>query len=47
MIFSTMSEKYGSLEGLDNGLISSKTSFRVMDEYSDYINTEKGNKKSL
>lgn len=47
MMFSTISEKYGSLEGLDTGLISSKTSFRVMDEYSDYINDQKGNKKSI
>lgn len=45
MMFSTMLEKYGTLDGIDTGLLSSKTGFRIMDEYNDYVNDQKGRKR--
>lgn len=45
MMFSTMLEKYGALDGIDTGLLSSKTGFRIMDEYNDYVNDQKGRKR--
>lgn len=45
MMFSTMLEKYGTLDGIDTGLLSSKTGFRRMDEYNDYVNDQKGRKR--
>lgn len=45
MLFSTMLEKYGTLDGIDTGLLSSKTGFRIMDEYNDYVNDQKGRKR--
>ena len=44
-MFSTMLEKYGTLDGIDTGLLSSKTGFRIMDEYNDYVNDQKGRKR--
>lgn len=45
MMYSTMLEKYGTLDGIDTGLLSSKTGFRIMDEYNDYVNDQKGRKR--
>lgn len=45
MMFSTMLEKYGTLDGIDTGILSSKTGFRIMDEYNDYVNDQKGRKR--
>lgn len=45
MMFSTMLEKYGTLDGIDTGLLSSKTGFRIMDEYNDYVNDQKERKR--
>lgn len=45
MLFSTMLEKYGTLDGIDTGILSSKTGFRIMDEYNDYVNDQKGRKR--
>lgn len=45
MMFSTINEKYGTLEGLDTGLISCKTGFKIIDEYNDYISEQKGMKR--
>ena len=45
MMYSTMLEKYGTLDGIDTGLLSSKTGFRIMDEYNDYVNEQKGRKR--
>lgn len=45
MMFSTMLEKHGTLDGIDTGLLSSKTGFRIMDEYNDYVNDQKGRKR--
>lgn len=41
MIFSTVYQKYGTLEGIDIGLISSKTGVQSIDEYKDYLDKEK------
>ena len=43
MMYSTILEKYGDLEGIDMGLLSSKTGFSIMDEYSRYIMEHKSN----
>lgn len=43
MMYSTMLEKYGDLEGIDTGLLSSKTGFSIMDEYNSYISEHKNN----
>ena len=43
MMYSTMLEKYGDLEGIDTGLLSSKTGFSIMDEYNGYISEHKNN----
>lgn len=44
MIFSTIHEKYGTLSGIDIGLISSKTGIQAIDEYNNYLDKEKGKK---
>lgn len=41
MMYSTILEKYGDLEGIDTGLLSSKTGFSIMDEYNSYISEHK------
>ena len=41
MMYSTIYKKYGDLEGIDTGLLSSKTGFRIMDEYSEYVDKQK------
>lgn len=41
MMLSTICEKYGTLENLDTGLISSKTGFRMMEEYNNYTREQK------
>lgn len=43
MMYSTMLEKYGTLDGIDTGLLSSKTGFSIMDEYNSYISEHKNN----
>ena len=43
MMYSTMLENYGDLEGIDTGLLSSKTGFSIMDEYNSYISEHKNN----
>lgn len=45
MMFSTINAKYGTLEGLDNALISCKTGFQIMDEYNDFTSSKKGKGK--
>lgn len=45
-LFSTIYEKYGTLEEVDKDLISSKTGFKVLDEYSDYLEKRKTKEKA-